>query len=211
MKAPAIRVLIVDDHELIRVGLKRVLVDGLSATVHEVATGRAALEALEASPWDLIVLDLSLPDTHGLDLLKQLKELAPTTPVLVLTILPEEQVAVAALRHGADGFVSKSSAARDLIAAAQLLLAGGKYVSPVVTRQLVQGLRGTPDARHAALSEREQQVFRALVGGQTVTQIAQTMGLSVKTISSYRVNALRKLNLENNAQLIAYAHRHGLV
>lgn len=206
------RILVVDDHELIRVGIRRILVEGLAAKVTEAADARTALELVRSKRWDLVILDLSLPDSDGLEVLKQMKVLQPATPVLVLTILPEEQVALRVFRAGADGFLPKGSAARDLLAAAQMVLGGGKYVSQGAASRMIEELRAdNPPQRHATLSDREEQVFRAIAGGLTVTQIAGKMRLSVKTVSTYRMKALQKLKLENNAQMISYAHKHGLV
>lgn len=206
------RILLVDDHELIRVGLKRILLDaGVASTITETATAREALQLTARESWNLVVLDLSLPDNDGLEVLKQIKALAHPPPVLVLTILPEDQVALRVLRAGADGFLPKGSAAREFVRAVTIMLAGGKFVSPGVASQLIESLRTrSPAQLHEALSDREDQVFRGIVAGLTVSELATRMDLSVKTVSTYRANALRKLNLENNAQLLSYAHRHGL-
>lgn len=213
MAKPAPKILITDDHELVREGLKRILLDrGAVRQVGEANNAREALELVRREKWSLVILDLTLPDRSGLEVLKDIKATHPTLPVLILTILPEEQVAMRVLRAGADGFLSKGSAARDLIGAVNTILAGGKHISAAVAAQLIAGLRSPGVALpHESLSDREDQVFRRIAGGRTVGQIASELGLSVKTISSYRTNALRKLNVQNNAQLMSYAYTHGLV
>jgi two-component system, NarL family, invasion response regulator UvrY len=207
------KVLITDDHELVREGLRRILLDcGAVRQVGEASNGAEALQALRREKWNLVILDLTLPDRNGLEVLKDIKASYPVLPVLILTILPEEQLAMRVLRAGADGFLSKGSAARDLVRAIETIMAGGKHVSAAVAARLVAGLQSAgPALPHEGLSEREDQVFRRIAAGKTVGEIARELGLSVKTISSYRTNTLRKLNVENNAQLMSYAYTHRLI
>lgn len=209
----ASKILITDDHELVREGLKRILLDrGAVRQVGEAASAREAVELVRREKWSMVILDLSLPDRSGLEVLKDIKSLHPDLPVLILSILPEEQVAMRALRAGADGFLSKGSATRDLVRAVETVLNGGKHVSAAVAARLIAGLRSTGGVLpHETLSDREDQVFRRIATGHTVGQIAKELRLSVKTVSSYRANALRKLDVENNAQLMVYAHTHQLV
>lgn len=213
MGKTAPKILITDDHELVREGLKRILLDsGAVRQVGEAGSGTEALELLRREKWHLVILDLTLPDRNGLEVLKDIKALHATLPVLILTILPEEQVAMRVLRAGADGFLSKGSAARDLVRAVDTILAGGKHVSAAVAARLIAGLRSATAALpHESLSDREDQVFRRIAAGRTVGEIARELGLSVKTISSYRTNTLRKLDVQNNSQLMSYAYAHGLI
>jgi two-component system invasion response regulator UvrY len=207
-----LKVLICDDHELIREGLKRILLDtGKAAHVGEVATAEEAVAAVRREAWDIMILDLNLGRRSGLDVLKEIKAEAPRLPVLILSVYPEEQFALRVIRAGANGYLNKNLAAKVLVEAIRQVLAGGQYISPKVAEQLVNAVKqpaGQP--LHATLSDREDEVLRLIAIGRTVGEIARQLDLSVKTVSTYRSIVLRKLGMENNAQLMRYAQEHKL-
>lgn len=206
------KILLVDDHAIMRKGLKDVLVEGLGQVeVGEAATGLEALEAVRTQAWDAVVLDVNLPDKNGIEVLKEMKALRPALPVVVLSLHPEDQYAVRMLKAGASGYLTKESAPELLVMAIRKALQGGTYVSPALAEQLAVGL-GTPSAEPlATLSDREMEVLCLIAGGKTPTDIADTLSLSVKTISTYRTRLLEKLNLKTTADLIRYALDHKLV
>lgn len=208
-----LKVLIVDDHPLIRKGLKQILVESVHiGLVEEASDGFQALEAAHRCRFDVIVLDISLPGKDGMEVLRDLKELAPDTPVLMLSIQPEEQYALRAFRLGASGCLNKSGAPDELIEAIRVVASGSTYVSPAASDVLVSGIkRGDGQAPHLLLSEREHQVMLLLANGSTVGEVASSLNLSVKTVSTYRARILEKMNLANNAQLTQYAYRHKMI
>lgn len=208
-----IRVLIADDHAVVRRGLREVLEESRDIRVAgEAANAHEVLEQVRKEPWDVVVLDINLPGRSGLELLEDLRHERPQLPVLILTIYSEDQYALRALKSGAAGYLTKETAPERLVEAVRKVVVGGHYISPSLGERLASmvgtGFEGAP---HDLLSEREFRVFRMLSGGKTVTQIAEAMNLSVKTISTYRSRALEKLGLRNNAELTQYAIRHGLV
>jgi two-component system, NarL family, invasion response regulator UvrY len=207
------KILIADDHAIVRQGLRQILSEEFDPLVlGEAASAAAALQQIGAGPWDLIVLDVSMPGRSGLDVLRDIKVLQPRLPVLVLSLHPEEQFAVRALRAGASGYLTKDAATDELVAAVRKVLAGGCYVSGALAEKLASGLAET-HARpaHELLSDREYEVLRRIASSQTVSEIAAEMHLSVKTVSTYRARVLDKLGLANNAQLTRYALDHGVV
>jgi two-component system, NarL family, invasion response regulator UvrY len=208
----SLKVLISDDHELIREGLKRILFDGGTANrVGEASNATETMEAVRREKWDVVILDINLDGRSGMDVLKEIKAEFPRLPVLMLSMYPEEQFALRVIRAGASGYLNKKLASRVLLEAIQQVLTGGHYLSPKVTEQLVNAAQqpgGQP--LHASLSDREDQVLRFISAGRTVGEIALQLDLSVKTVSTYRAITLRKLGLENNAQLMRYSHEHGL-
>ena len=207
-----LKVLICDDHELIREGLKRILLDTEKASrVGEASNGADAIAAVRREPWDIVILDINLGGRSGMEVLKEIKADFPRLPVLMLSMYPEEQFAVRVLRAGANGYLNKNLATKVLIEAIRQVLANGQYISEKVAEQLVNAVK-QPDGQplHAALSDREDQVLRLIGVGQTVGEIARQLNLSVKTVSTYRMIVLRKLGLENNAQLMHYVQEHEL-
>jgi DNA-binding NarL/FixJ family response regulator len=212
MKAQ-LRILVTDDYDLMRLGLRRFLeVSFKGALVEEAVNGKQTLVLVRQKPWDLLLLDLSLPDKNGLDILQDVKHAQPDLPVLVFSGMGEDEFAVAALNAGASGFVNKGSSVQELTLAIQKVLAGGKYVSPALADKLALGfLSKSPGPLHQSLSEREFQVLRLMAAGQGVTAIAATMSLSVKTISTYRARLLEKMQMHSNAELTCYAFKHHLV
>ncbi len=202
-----IRVLIADDHPLARRGLRDIFEDEADITIGaEAENGQEVLKAVREGRWDVLVLDLSMPGLSGLDLLKQLKSEKPGLPVLVVTMHPEKQYAVRALRAGASGYLTKGSPPEEIIAAVRKLAAGGKYASSTLTETLVRRIDEPEDKMpHETLSDREFQVLCMVASGMTVSEIAHKLSLSVNTISTYRSRILDKMSMQNNAQLTRYA------
>jgi len=208
-----IRVLIADDHAVVRQGLKQIVSENPDMTVAgEAANGHEVLDFARRHDCDLVLLDLAMPGKDGLDTLKELKLVRPHLPVLVLSVYPEEQYAVRLLRAGAAGYLTKESAPEELVAAIRKVSRGGRYVSEALAEQLAVLLgSGTDRPPHEALSDREFRVMVMLASGKTASEVADELCLSVKTISTYRSRALRKMNMRNNAELSFYAVKHGLL
>jgi len=207
------RILVVDDHAIVREGLKRVLarMEG-SVYVGEASTADEALKLVREANWDCALVDIAMPGKTGLELLKDLLREQPDLPVLILSMYPEEQYAVRTLRAGARGYLNKESAAEQLLGAIETVLRGDKYLSPRMAAQIAATV-GSSVSRppHEELSDREFMVLRLISSGATASDIARRLSLSVKTVSTYRSRILRKLHLDNTAQLIAYAVKSGLV
>lgn len=206
------RILVVDDHALVRRGiieLLQSLPDGVE--FGEAGTAAAALALALGERWDVVLLDLGLPDRHGLDVLRELHEARPTLPVLILTMFPEDQLALRVLELGAAGYLTKESAPEELVRALQRVMSGHKYLSPVMTQAVADGLGRPAPAPHEQLSDRELEVLRLLAAGRPITAISRHLGLSPKTVTTYRARLLQKLGMKSNAELTFYATRHGLV
>jgi two-component system invasion response regulator UvrY len=208
-----IRILVIDDHPLVRQGLKELLrLCQPSLVFAEASNAREALRLLDFQTWNLVLLDMSLPDEDGLQLLTEIKQIHPSLPVLVVSMHREEDYAVRVLKAGAAGFVSKGEAYEKLCEAVKQVLEGKKYVNELAAEQLAQDLANDSQASPGAmLSGRELQVINFLGEGKSVKQIAFDLGLSVKTISTYRARVLNKLRLSTTSDLIRYAVREGLV
>ncbi|WP_447972554.1 response regulator [Nitrospira sp. Kam-Ns4a] len=208
-----IRVLIADDHPVVRAGLKQVLATTPDlAVAGEAASAREVLDAVHSEVYDVVVLDMNMPDRSGLDVLQDLKRLHPALPVLVLSLYTEEHFALRVLRAGAAGYLSKADAPEKLIEAIRKVHTGSRYVSAALAEHIVEAMgRGPETPLHARLSDREYQVLCMLATGKTVGQIAEVLTLSVTTVSTYRVRVLKKLNLKTTADLVSYALRHWLV
>lgn len=208
-----LHIAIVDDHQIVRVGFREMLADELDLQVEfEAASGEAALEELRERRCDVVLLDLSLPGLSGVDVLRTIRARHPGLRVLMLSGFPEERYAVAMIRNGADGYLCKDCQREELLAAIRTVAQGRRYVSPraaeLLAAELADGASGEP---HQQLSERELQVFLRLARGESVSAIADALALSVKTVSTYRSRLLDKLALSSNAELAAYAIRHGLL
>ena len=201
------RCLIADDHPVVRRGVRDLLEDEhLCSDIYEAKTGEEALEALRRQPWDLMILDIALPDKHGLDVLKEAKLLQPRLSVLMLSLYPEKEFAMRAIKAGASGYLTKQSAPAELLAAVHRVLQGGRYITEALAEQMAHALEtGADDVLHARLSDRELQVLRLLGQGKSVSVIAEELCLSVKTISTYRARILEKLFCESTGELIRYA------
>ena len=208
-----IRVLLADDHAMVRSGLKEILADTGDITVTGEATnGHEVLAQVRAHEYDVAVLDMTMPGRSGIELIKQVKETRPKLRVLVLTMHKEEQYAVRALRAGASGYLTKESAADQLVAAIRRIAAGGAYVSPETAERLALDAGQASDAPpHTLLSDREFQVFQMIANGAAVGEIAKQLSLSVKTISTHKTRIMEKMRLANQAELIRYALEHKLL
>lgn len=206
-------ILIVDDHPVVRQGLKQILAEEFpSATFGEAQNAPEALDLVTRRRWDIVILDISLPGKSGLELLKELKRKKATLPVLVLTMLTEEQLAVRVLKAGADGYLKKDNAPDELVRAIKIVLAGGKYVNPTLAQALTFDLAvDTGRPLHASLSEREYHVLCMIASGKTAREIAGDLCLSVKTINTFRGRILKKLNKRTNVELTRYAIENRLV
>ena len=211
-RSAALRVMLVDDHPIVRRGLRDLLADAFAgAIIAEVGSGRDAVAALDSNSWSVMVLDLSLPDGSGLDVLKRVRELRPRLPVLILSVHAADQFARRAIAAGASGYLTKDAADVELVSAVSKLARGGKYFGADVLEHVALGLHPDRDDRpHERLSDREYQVLRMIGGGKTVSEIATELSLSVKTISTYRARILEKMRMRTNAELTHYAVRHGL-
>jgi len=208
----SLRVMLVDDHPIVRRGLRDILVDAFpGAAIHEVGSGREALASMPSQAWSVIVLDLSLPDGSGLDVLKRVREMRPRLPVLILSMHAADQFARRAIAAGASGYLTKDTADAELVTAVSRLARGGKYFGPEVLERVALGLHPDREDRpHERLSDREYQVLRMIGSGKTVSEIATELTLSVKTVSTYRARVLEKMKMRTNAELTHYAVRHGL-
>jgi two-component system invasion response regulator UvrY len=207
------RILIADDHAVVRHGLKQILAEAFRGAVFgDAGNAGEVVSAIEKEPWDVVVLDISMPDRSGLEVLCDIRKLRPKLPVLVLSMHPESQFAVRVLRDGASGYLTKASAPEELVGAIKKVLAGGRYVSPMLAEKLAADLAvNTDKPPQEFLSNREYQVLRLLASGKIVSEIAGELRLSVKTISTYRARVLEKMHLRNNAQLMHYAMENHLV
>lgn len=208
-----IRVLIADDHAVVREGLKGIVAqNGDMAVVGEAATGHEVLEFVRARECDVVLLDLSMPGKDGLDTLKELRLAKPQLPVLILSVYPEDQYAVRLLRAGASGYLTKESAPEELVAAIRKVSRHGRYVSASLAERLASMLDPTDDRPpHEHLSDREYRVMIMIASGRTVGEVANSLCLSVKTVSTYRARALEKLGMKTNAEFAYYAMKQGLL
>ncbi|MDD4978542.1 MAG: response regulator transcription factor [Gallionella sp.] len=208
-----ISILVVDDHALIRKGLKQLLDDTEDIRVTgEAETGLQALQMAHDNRYDLILLDIALPDKNGIDVLKQLKQEQPDIKVIVLSMYPEDQYGVRSLKAGASGYLNKQSAPDQLIGAIQQVISGKKYIGEIMAEQLLNSMIGnSEELMHQTLSNREYQTLCLIASGKTLTEIAESMTLSPKTVSVYRARMLEKMGFKNNAEAIHYAISYHLV
>jgi two-component system, NarL family, invasion response regulator UvrY len=207
------RLLIADDHAVVREGVKRILTTMNDClVVGEASNGQELIAKATVETWDVVLLDISMPGRNGLDVLRQLKSTCPLLPVLVFSMHPEQQYAMRAFKAGAAGYLTKESIPEELVTAIRKVVQGGRYVSPAMAEYLVDEVARPSDApAHSILSDRELQVLCLLASGKTVTQIAAELSLSVKTVSTHRSRMLEKMHMKTNAELIHYAIRHRLV
>jgi len=208
-----LRVLIADDHEIVRKGLGKVLSETLQPIkIDEATNGQEAMSKILKSEYDLVVLDLKMPGKSGLDVLKEIKQHRPKLPVLILSMHPEEQFAIRAIRAGASGYLTKECAGDELVLATRKALKGERYISGSLAQILAGELDSDSEKPlHEILSDREYQVMLMVASGKTVGAIAEELCLSVKTISSYRTNILLKTRMKNNAEITHYAIKNKLV
>src|SRR5688572_22428664 len=210
---PAFNLIVADDHQLVRAGLVKLIAE--QSDLHLVAecrTGRETLDALEAHRCGVLLLDLSLPDMSGLEVLKSAQLRHPTVAVLVVSGYPERQFGINVLRAGAKGFIGKGVEEAELLRAIRQVARGGRYVGPELTNLLINGMDSDTDApTHNILSAREFQIFCRIAEGRTVTEIAGKLSLSVKTVSTYRCRMLEKMGMKTNADITTYAIRNSIV
>ena len=210
---PAIRLLVADDHEMVRAGLVQFL--GASPGIEvvcEASSGDDVLKKLRANTIDLLLLDMSMPGRSGIELIKQVLSEKPRLRVLILSMHEERQYAVRAIRAGAAGYLTKESASAQLVSVIRKVAAGGAFISTEVAEQLaLAAMPQTEGLPHTALSDREYQVFQALAAGRTVSEIATQLNLSVKTVSTHKARLMQKMSLPNQAELVRYALVHKLV
>lgn len=208
-----IRVLLADDHRIVRDGLKQILAETQDLVVAgEAVDGHDVLRKVREQDWDVLVLDMSMPGRSGIELIKQLKAEKPKLPILVLSMYQEEQYALRALRAGASGYLTKDTDAAQLIAVIRKIASGGVYLSGAMAERMAMSLIPASDSLpHTALSDRELSVFEMLVSGKSVTEIAERLCLSVKTVSTHKTRILQKMNMSSTAELVRYAVKHGLI
>ena len=213
MTEKKIRILIADDHPIVRAGFKQVLSETPDLVVaDEAENGQEVLECLKKKKYDVVLLDISMPGKNGLEILKELKTDYPRLPVLILSIYHEEQYAIRALRAGASGYLTKASAPHEMILAIRKISQGGRYISASLAEKLATYLDADmTKSPHETLSDREHQVMRLIASGKTVSEIAENLNLSVKTISTYRTHVLEKMKMKNNAEITLYAVQNKLV
>jgi two-component system, NarL family, invasion response regulator UvrY len=208
------RIAVVDDHPMVRIGLKQIIeAQPDFVWAGEARNGREALTFLRAESCDVLLLDLSLPDMSGLDVLRQIKSHHETVATLMLSAYPEKQYGLNVLRAGASGFLSKTADDTELCRAIRAVVQGGRYLSPELAKMLVSGMQGAGGAEplHSILSEREFQIFIMLAEGTSVTDIAKRLFLSVKTVSTYRSRILEKMGMKSNADITYYAVKNNLL
>jgi len=208
-----LKILLADDHAVVRQGVKHILAEAfVQATFGEAQNVHELLTLICNEHWDIVVLDLGMPEGNGLEALKQIKHDHPHLPVLILSMFPEDQYAVRTIRAGAAGYLNKESAPEELVQAIRKILHGGQYISAAVADELVMYARNDDDQPlHKQLSDREYQVLCLIASGKEVKEISTELALSAKTISTYRSRLLEKMNMETNAELTFYAIKNGLV
>lgn len=208
-----LRILIADDHSVVRKGLRQILLDQFpTAYIQEVTDAEELIKQVMAATWDVVISDLSMPGRSGLDALQQIKLSHPLLPVLILSIHPEEQYALRALKSGAAGYLSKDTAPDELVKAVQKILLGKKYISQSIAEKLANTFSSDTTANpHENLSDREFDVMKLLANGKSVSEIADMLSLSVTTVSTYRARIMTKMDMKSNSELTRYAIEHTLI
>jgi two-component system, NarL family, invasion response regulator UvrY len=208
-----IKILIADDHAIVREGLKLIISEVPDMeVVAEAGSGPETVSLIHDGKCDLVLLDISMPGSNGIEVLKSIKREVPELPVLILSMYPEEQYAIRALRAGASGYLTKDEPSEQLLAAIRKAVAGGHYVSSSLAETLASSIdEKTSKLPHELLSDREYQVFQMIASGVSSREIADSMTLSIKTVSTYRARVLGKMNMKSNAHLTRYAVQHGLI
>jgi two-component system invasion response regulator UvrY len=208
-----IRILIADDHSVVRRGIRQILLEEFpDAVINEVNDGSGLIRMARSEQWNIVISDLSMPGKNGLDTLKQLKSEFPKMSVLILSMHPEDQYAIRALRAGASGYLTKESASDELVDAVRKIMSGKRYISAAVAEKMAENLEnGSLVSTHEKLSDREFDVLKQIASGKTVTEIAENLSLSITTVSTYRSRILAKMNLRTNADITFYAFENKLV
>jgi two-component system, NarL family, invasion response regulator UvrY len=208
-----LKIMIADDHSVVRMGVKHIVLAAFpNAEVGEASNGQEVLEAVRTSPWDVLILDIGMPVRSGLEIMSELRHMAPQLRILMLTIHAEEQFALRLLKSGVSGYLTKERAPEELVQAIRKVMAGGKYVSTVLAERIALSLDTSVDKLpHETLSDREFQVMRMIASGLSVAEIAEALSLHVRTVGTFRRHILRKLNLKSTQEIAYYAIRGGLV
>lgn len=208
-----LRILLADDHSVVRQGIKQILANSIEkVTFGEAQNARDIRDLISNESWDIIILDLAMPDSNGIEMLKQVKHERPNLPILILSMFPEEQYALRAIKAGASGYLNKESAPEELVEAIHKILQGGEYISQSLAEQLIHYARNEEDLPpHKYLSDREYQVLCMIASGKEIREIASELSLSVKTISTYRARLLLKMSMKTNAEITYYAIKNGLI
>ena len=208
------KILIADDHAIVRKGLKQLLLEEYpAAKIEEVADGGSLVPKVSNEEWDVVICDLDMPGRGGLDVMRQIKQIAPKLPVLIVSIYPEDQYAIRVLKAGAAGYVSKDAATEELAKAVRQIMLGRKYISPLVAEIIADdmGYYGSDKAPHELLSDREFEVFKLIATGKSVSEIAEKSSLSSSTVSTHRARILMKMKMKTNAELTRYALDNKLI
>jgi DNA-binding NarL/FixJ family response regulator len=208
-----VKIIVVDDHAVVRRGLIQILESMREVnSVSEASSGNELIELLKEDEYDVVVLDISMPGKSGLDVLKEIKAIKQNISVLILSIHPEEQYAVRALKAGASGYITKDSAPEELVTAVKRIIEGGKYISQSLAEKLADSYDiSSPKLPHEILSDREFEVFKMIASGNTVSNIAESLFLSVKTISTYQSRIYEKTGLKSRSEITLYAIKNGLI
>lgn len=208
-----INILIADDHSVVRKGIKQILSEESDLQVlGEASNNDEIISQLNDKNWDLIILDITMPGKSGLDSIIEIKQKKPEIKILILSMHPEEEIAISAIKNGADGYLNKESVPGELLRAIRKVVSGGKYISNTLAESMILSLQSDPAKKpHETLSEREFQVLCMLASGSTLTEIAGKLDLSIKTISTYRTRILEKMNLKSNVDITHYAIKNKLV
>jgi DNA-binding NarL/FixJ family response regulator len=208
-----IKVLIADDHAVVREGVKHIFAETTDIKVAgEAANGQEVLEHIGKQEYDLLLLDIAMPGRDGLEILKEIKSQKPKLPVLMLSMFPEEQYALRALKSGASGYLTKDSIPHELVKAVRKVLKGGNYISSSFSEKLLTEITSnTSKPLHETLSDREFQIMRMIASGKTMNEIADELSLSSKTVYTYRARILEKMGMKNNMEVAHYATKHGLI
>lgn len=209
-----IRIFIADDHAIVREGLKQILQEEEGLTVAGEATdGAEALKLLQEEIWDIAILDISMPEMDGFNVLREIKKVKPAMPVIILTMHDEHLLGARCLKAGANGFLTKESASNQLATAIRMALEGGKYISPAISEKIIGEMgssRNQDRPPHEKLSNREFTILVKIASGMTVSEIGEELGISTRTVSTYRRRLLRKMEMKHNAELTHYALKKGL-
>ncbi len=213
LNSAKLKILIADDHSVVRMGVKHIILGAFpNAEVGEAANGQEVLEAVRAVPWDVLILDISMPVRSGIEIMSELRHIVPHLRILVLTVHAEEQFALRLLKSGVAGYLTKERAPDELVQAIRKVMNGGKYVSTVLAERIAVSLDTSVDKLpHETLSDREFQVMRMIASGLSVAEIAESLSLHVRTVGTFRRHILRKLNLKSTQEIAYYAIRGGLV
>jgi len=213
METEKIKILIADDHSIVRNGIVKLLSSSLpNAEFWEAADAVEVIRIIHQTDWNLVILDINMPGRSGMEVLKEIKSHYPTLPVVIFSMYPEDQFAIRAMKAGAAAYLTKDISSKELEKAIKTILNGEPYLTSSIATLITHELREKHTSQtHESLSDREHQVFRLIASGQNVSDIARNLSLSVKTISVYRAIILKKMNLKNNAEITHYAFKHNLV